>query len=146
MNYDLSDYKTSKVRIIHKLRRCKQSEEEAVGQYDTGRLSLHLTRSAEAIRERHQNRRSTDLGSFTFEVGLPDFRSCTPCQTGCNTSPYIFENALALPALFLPLAVRSKAWVWGRSPAEIVGFDAGKLARSQYPEGPVTGHLDTGFS
>ena len=25
-------------------------------------------------------------------------------------------------------------------------LDAGKLARSQYPEGPVTGHLDTGFS
>ena len=24
--------------------------------------------------------------------------------------------------------------------------DAGLLARSQYPEGPATGHLDTGFS
>ena len=30
----------------------------------------------------------------------------------------------------------------------IVAFtlDAGLLARSQYPEGPATGHLDTGFS
>jgi len=32
----------------------------------------------------------------------------------------------------------------------IVGFfftlDAGLLARSQYSEGPATGHLDTGFS
>jgi len=25
-------------------------------------------------------------------------------------------------------------------------LDAGLLARSQYSEGPVTGHLDTGFS
>jgi len=25
-------------------------------------------------------------------------------------------------------------------------LDAGQLARSQYPEGPATGHLDTGFS
>jgi hypothetical protein len=25
-------------------------------------------------------------------------------------------------------------------------FDAGQLAISQYPEGPATGHLDTGFS
>ena len=25
-------------------------------------------------------------------------------------------------------------------------LDAGRLARSRYPEGPVTGHLDTGFS
>ena len=25
-------------------------------------------------------------------------------------------------------------------------LDAGPLARSQYPEGPATGHLDTGFS
>jgi len=24
-------------------------------------------------------------------------------------------------------------------------LDAGLLARSQYPEGPATGHLDTGF-
>ena len=25
-------------------------------------------------------------------------------------------------------------------------LDAGLLARSQYPEGPATGHVDTGFS
>jgi len=25
-------------------------------------------------------------------------------------------------------------------------LDAGLLARSRYPEGPATGHLDTGFS
>ena len=25
-------------------------------------------------------------------------------------------------------------------------LDGGLLARSQYPEGPLTGHLDTGFS
>ena len=29
---------------------------------------------------------------------------------------------------------------------EILALDAGLLARSQYPEGPATGHLDTGFS
>src|SRR5215469_15722927 len=28
----------------------------------------------------------------------------------------------------------------------IVTLDAGRLARSQYPEVPATGHLDTGFS
>ena len=28
----------------------------------------------------------------------------------------------------------------------IFTLDAGLLARSQYPEGPTTGHLDTGFS
>jgi len=28
----------------------------------------------------------------------------------------------------------------------VLTFDAGLLARSQYPEGPATGHLDTGFS
>ena len=27
-----------------------------------------------------------------------------------------------------------------------LNLDAGLLARSQYPEGPTTGHLDTGFS
>ena len=29
---------------------------------------------------------------------------------------------------------------------DILALDAGLLARSQYPEGPSTGHLDTGFS
>ena len=28
----------------------------------------------------------------------------------------------------------------------VLALDAGLLARSQYPEGPVTGHLDTGLS
>jgi hypothetical protein len=28
----------------------------------------------------------------------------------------------------------------------VVNLDAGLLARSQYSEGPATGHLDTGFS
>jgi hypothetical protein len=28
---------------------------------------------------------------------------------------------------------------------ECLGLDAGLLARSQYSEGPATGHLDTGF-
>ena len=29
---------------------------------------------------------------------------------------------------------------------DILTLDAGLLARSQYPEGPATGHLDPGFS
>jgi hypothetical protein len=32
------------------------------------------------------------------------------------------------------------------SAAAIITLDAGLLARSQYPEGPTTGLLDTGFS
>ena len=29
---------------------------------------------------------------------------------------------------------------------DILNLDAGLLARSQFPEGPATGHRDTGFS
>ena len=29
---------------------------------------------------------------------------------------------------------------------DVFSLDAGLLARSQYPEGPATGHLDTGFT
>jgi hypothetical protein len=29
---------------------------------------------------------------------------------------------------------------------DVFTLDAGLLARIQYPEGPATGHLDTGFS
>ena len=46
--------------------------------------------------------------------------------------------------------VRLSALRTGRlhPPVNIPGtyLDAGLLARSQYPEGPATGHLDTGFS
>jgi len=28
---------------------------------------------------------------------------------------------------------------------QVLTLDAGLLARSQYPEGPATAHLDTGF-
>jgi len=31
-------------------------------------------------------------------------------------------------------------------PITVFNLDAGLLARSQYSEGPATGHLDTGFS
>jgi hypothetical protein len=64
---------------------------------------LHLSRSAEANRERHQTSRSTgadiNVGPFIFEVGLLEFRSCTLCQTERNMSPYIFENVSTLPPL-----------------------------------------------
>jgi hypothetical protein len=96
-NYDLSVYKTSKGRKIREKRRCKELEEDEIAQSDLGQLSLHLTRSVEANRERHQN--SCFCGPFILEVGLREFRSCTAWQTERNMSPDIFENALALSSL-----------------------------------------------
>jgi hypothetical protein len=34
----------------------------------------------------------------------------------------------------------------GGQDAGLLALDAGLLARSQYSEGPATGHFDTGFS
>ena len=40
-------------------------------------------------------------------------------------------------------------WRWGRLSLKqttgLLDLDAGRLARSQNPEGPATGHPDTGF-
>jgi hypothetical protein len=43
---------------------------------------------------------------------------------------------LVLPYIYLLYCVR----------IAVVTLDAGLLARSQYSEGPATGHIDTGFS
>ena len=43
-------------------------------------------------------------------------------------------------------SVRERLAVGNKHCIDILALDAGLLARSQYLEGPATGHLDTGFS
>jgi hypothetical protein len=58
-------------------------------------------------------------GGLNFEVG-----------------PRVLENVCPLPYICVCCTVCTA----------VLTLDAGLLARSQYPEGPATGHLDTGFS
>jgi len=50
--------------------------------------------------------------------------------------------------LEMTCTVLSGSYIWCTVCALLFFFtlDAGLLARSQYSEGPATGHLDTGFS
>ena len=41
---------------------------------------------------------------------------------------------------------RSEDWLLLLKDIAVLTLDAGLLARSKYPEGPATGHLDTGLS
>jgi hypothetical protein len=50
-------------------------------------------------------------------------------------------NCICLACIFVILGVFVVLCVYG-----CFTLDAGLLVRSQYPEGPATGHLDTGFS
>ena len=52
----------------------------------------------------------------------------------------IFVNCIFLVCIFVILCVFVIQYVYC-----CFTLDAGLLARSQYPEGPATGHLDTGF-
>ena len=78
----------------------------------------------------------------------------------CNTYG---ENIRKLHSIFLPLVLfslcaflltvfilcvllSSYVYLLYYVCAAVLTLDAGLLARSQYPEGPATGHLDTGFS
>ena len=54
----------------------------------------------------------------------------------------IFVNCIYLVCIVVILCVFVVLCVC----AAVLTLDAGLLARSQYPEGPATGHLDTGFS
>ena len=46
----------------------------------------------------------------------------------------------------IEMAVKVVGFMQLRIAPLVLTLDAGLLARSQYPEGPVNGHLDTGFS
>ena len=54
----------------------------------------------------------------------------------------IFVNCICLACIFVILCVFVVLYVC----IAVLTLDAGLLASSQYPEGPATGHLDTGFS
>jgi len=54
----------------------------------------------------------------------------------------IFVNCIRLTCIVAILCVFVVPYVC----IAVLTLDAGLLASSQYPEGPATGHLDTGFS
>jgi len=54
---------------------------------------------------------------------------------------YIFVNCICLVCIVVILSVFVVLCVYC-----CFALDSGLLARSQYPEGPATGHLDTDFS
>ena len=69
----------------------------------------------------------------------------------CVLSYFLFCIVVlfVLCIVVLVLCVLSYLYVYCRTCSMCVAgvtLDAGLLARSQYPEGPATGHLDTGFS
>ena len=60
----------------------------------------------------------------------------------------IFVNCICLAciAVILCVFVASYAYLLYCVCIAVLTLDAGLLARSQYPQGPATGHLDTDFS
>jgi len=60
----------------------------------------------------------------------------------------IFVNYICLACIVVILFVFVVSYVYLLNYVciAVLTLDAGLLARSQYPEGPATGHLDTGFS
>ena len=60
----------------------------------------------------------------------------------------IFVNSICLVSIVVILCVfvLSYVYLFYYVCIAVLTLDAGLLARSQYPEGPATGHLDTGFA
>jgi len=54
--------------------------------------------------------------------------------------------AFLLPVFVLCVLLSSYVYLLHYVCMAFLTLDAGLLARSRYPEGPATGHLDTGFS
>ena len=62
--------------------------------------------------------------------------------TNCSWS-FVYSVIIILECIFVASCILFYCTV---CTAVLHNLDAGLLARSQYPEGPATGHLDTGFS
>ena len=73
------------------------------------------------------------------------FTFCTCCISRCFVC-IVVCCLVYIVVVFLSVLLSSYVYLLYYVRIAVFTLDAGLLARSQYPEGPATGHLDTGFS
>ena len=71
---------------------------------------------------------------------------CICCILCVFVVPYVYLLYLMCICCTLCVFVVPYVYLLHYVCTAVLTLDAGLLARSQYPEGPATGHLDTGFS
>ena len=71
---------------------------------------------------------------------------CICCTLYAFVVPYVYLLYLMRICCTLCVFVVRYAYLFYYVCIAVLTLDAGLLARSQYPEGPATGHLGTGFS
>jgi hypothetical protein len=71
---------------------------------------------------------------------------CIVCTFMCICCIYVYLLYSYVYLLYWCVFVISYVYLLYYVCIAVLTLDAGLLARSQYPEGPATGHLDTGFS
>ena len=81
---------------------------------------------------------------FNIRNTLPKF---CPFLLGHHVYSSLFSLCAYLLTVFvLHVLLSSYVYLLYNVCIAVPTLDAGLLARSQYPEGPATGHFDTGFS
>ena len=73
------------------------------------------------------------------------FTFCSYCILGCLVC-IVVSSLVCIVVVVLCVLLSSYAYLLYYVCIAVFTLDAGLLARSQYSEGPETGHLDTGFS
>ena len=73
------------------------------------------------------------------------FSTCTCCITRCRVF-IVVSYLMYIVVVVLCVLLLSYVYLLYYVCIAIFTLDTGLLARSQYSEGPATGHLDTGFS
>ena len=74
------------------------------------------------------------------------YHICICCTLCVFVVLYVYLLYLCVFVVLLCVFVVPYAYLLYYVCIAVLTLDAGLLARSQYPEGPATGHLDTGFS
>ena len=74
------------------------------------------------------------------------YLSCICCTLCVFVVPFVYLFILCVFVVSYVYLLSSYMYLLYYVCIDILTLDAGLLARSQYPEGPATGHLDTGFS
>ena len=82
---------------------------------------------------------------FTAILTLVLFTFCTCCILRCLVC-IVVSCLVCIVVVVLCVLLSSYVYLLYYVCTAVCTLDAGLLARSQYSEGPATGHLDTGFS
>ena len=111
--------------------------------YEAHVCNLKCHYIAFCLREKTRHRPPNE--TFKIQLSLVLYTFCTCCILRCLVCTVV-SCLVCIVVVVLFVLLSSYVYLLYHVCIAVFTLDAGLLAISQYPEGPATGHLDTGFT